>query len=233
MSPNRTSPSTAEEAPLAEKQVVSSREKILDVGEARFARRGFAGVGLREVAEAAELSKSTLFHHFTSKAALYCCVLHRVLLRLEESLRPALERSGTPLARLEGVLDALIDVLAEHGATSRLLLRAIFEDDDLPEESLPESDALNATLARILSSMEALIRKGVKEGQFRPISAKHTVQTLIGATVYHFASGDFGAQLLGQPLFSAEAVKARREEVKSLVRFGLTMPESAPAGEPS
>ena len=36
----------------------TSREKILDVAEARFAQRGYAGVGLREVAEAAGLGKS-------------------------------------------------------------------------------------------------------------------------------------------------------------------------------
>lgn len=206
----------------------SSRDKILEVAEARFARRGYAGVGMREVAEAVGLSKSTLFHHFASKAALYCCVLDGVLSRLEERLRPALERTGTPLAKLEAVLDAMIDALAEHGATSRLLLRALFEDDDLPEEGLPEADAMNATLVRILGSLEALIQRGVDEGQFRPVSAPHTVQTLIGATVYHFASGDFGAELLGQPLFSAEAVKRRRDEVKSFVRFGLMKPQSAP-----
>ena len=155
-------------------------------------------------------------------------MLDGVLGRLEERLRPALECTGTPLTQLEAVLDALIDALAEHGATSRLLLRALFEDDDLPEQGLPEADAMNATLVRILGSLEALIEQGVSVGQFRPVSAPHTVQTLIGATVYHFASGDFGAELLGQPLFSAEAVKRRRDEVKSFVRFGLVKPQSTP-----
>ncbi len=38
------------------------REKILDAAEDLFARRGFSGVGLSEIAEAVGLGKSTLFH---------------------------------------------------------------------------------------------------------------------------------------------------------------------------
>ena len=48
---------------------ISPRDKILDAAEALFARRGFAGVGLSEIAEAVGLGKSSLFHHFQTKAA--------------------------------------------------------------------------------------------------------------------------------------------------------------------
>ncbi len=199
----------------------SSRDKILDVAEARFAQRGYSGVGLRELAEAAELSKSSLFHHFPSKAALYCSVLDRVLQRLAARLAPAPGPQTTAAARLEILLDALLDVLAEQATTSRLLLRALFEDDDLPEEGLPEADAMNATLTGILAAVRGLIEQGVAEGSFRPVSPAHTLQSLIGITIYHFASGDFGEELLGQPIFSAAAVQERREEVKAFVRHGL------------
>jgi len=62
---NRTS-DTADLQPRArqpratEPQPPSSRDKILDVAEALFARSGFAGVALREVAEDVGLSKSNL-----------------------------------------------------------------------------------------------------------------------------------------------------------------------------
>lgn len=212
----------------------SSRDKILEVAEGRFAQRGYAGVGLREVAEAAGLSKSSLFHHFPSKAALYCCVLDGVLRRLEMRLRPALSGERTPLARLEAGLDELISALAEQATTARLLLRALFEDDDLPDEGLPEADAMNATLTRLIGSLQTVIEAGVANGSFRPVSVPHTLQTLVGITVYHFASGEFGDELLGRPLFSADAVRARRDEVKAFVRFGLVHPDpTAPQEERS
>jgi hypothetical protein len=47
------------------------------------------------------------------------------------------------------------------------------------------------------------------------------LQTLIGATVYHFASGDFGDEMIGRPVFSASEVRRRKDEVKSLLHRGL------------
>ena len=207
----------------------SSRHKILEVAEARFAQRGYAGVGLRELAEAAGLSKSSLFHHFPSEAALYCCMLDGVLRRLEVRLEPALAGDRAPLARLEAGLDELISVLAEQPTTARLLLRTLFEDDDLPDEGLPEADAMNATLIRVIGAIQAVIEAGVVDGSFRPVSVPHTLQTLVGMTVYHFASGEFGDELLGRPIFSAEAVRTRRREVRAFIHFGLVrQPDTAP-----
>ena len=199
----------------------SSREKILEVAEAHFARRGFSGVGLREVAVAAGLGKSSLFHHFESKAQLYFEVLERVLGRIQERLEPALAQPAGPLERLEGWVDALVDALAEHPATARLLLRGLVEEEDFPDEPLPEAQRAERLLAAILQGIHGLLREGIEQGAFRKVSVPHTVQTLIGATVYHFASGEIGESILGRPLLSAEAVRRRKQELRNLLHQGL------------
>jgi TetR/AcrR family transcriptional regulator len=201
--------------------VSPSREKILEVAEAHFARRGFSGVGLREVAVAAGLGKSSLFHHFESKAQLYFEVLERVLGRIQERLQPALAKDGSPQARLENWIDALVDALAEHPATARLLLRGLVEEDDVPEQPLPEAQRAERLLGEILQSIHGLLREGIEQGAFRKLSVPHTVQTLIGATVYHFASGEIGESILGRPLLSAEAVRRRKQELRNLLQRGL------------
>jgi AcrR family transcriptional regulator len=210
----------------------SSRDKILDVAEALFARRGYAGVGMREVAEVAHLGKSSLFHHFRSKATLYLAVLARVLDRIAERVDPVLAARGDALERLDATVDALVDALAEHPTTARLLLRGLFEDDDLPEEAGEEHRGIEEALGAILGGVQSLLREGIEAGALRPVSVPDTVQTLIGATVYHFASGDFGEELLGQPLLSSEAVRRRKIELKALLRLGLTAdPSGSQEGE--
>ncbi len=199
----------------------TSREKILEVAEAHFARRGFSGVGLREVAVAAGLGKSSLFHHFESKAQLYFEVLERVLGRIQERLQPALALPVGPLERLEGWIDALVDALAEHPTTARLLLRGLVEEEDFPDEPLPEAQRAERLLGEILQGIHALLREGIERGAFRKVSVPHTVQTLIGATVYHFASGEVGESIMGRPLLSAEAVRRRKQELRNLLHQGL------------
>lgn len=206
----------------------SSRAKILDVAEARFAQRGYAGVGLREVAEAAGLGKSSLFHHFRGKAALYLAVLDRVLARIDAALSAALDGPGDPVARLDRLVGALVDAMAEHPTAPRLLLRALFEDDDLPEDAGPESEAFETRLASLVARLEALIEGGVAAGAFRDAAPAHVLQTLIGAVVYHFASGEFGEGLVGGPLFSADAVRRRKQEILDFIHHGLVATQPRP-----
>jgi TetR/AcrR family transcriptional regulator len=206
----------------------TSREKILDVAEALFARRGYAGVGLREVAQGVGLGKSSLFHHFRSKAELYLAVLRRVFERIDERIAPALAPGGGHAERLERCVDALIDALAEHPTTARLLLRGLFEEDDLPAQPGEARAAAERALDVLLGRARALLAEGVAAGAFRAASPGHLIQTLIGAVVYHFASGEFGEGVVGAPLFSADAVRRRKREVKDLLRRGLA-PEPSPA----
>lgn len=198
----------------------SARDKILDCAEALFARRGFAGIGLSEVAEASGLAKASLFHHFRSKAQLYAAVTSRILARIDDALTRTLAEGGTPSQRLERWIDLIIDELAEHPAHARLLLRSLFEDDEVSGE-LPEEQEADARLRRIIAAGGRLLREGMAAGEFRAASVPHTLQTLIGAIVYHFASGEFGDELLGRPVFSAGEVRRRKTELKTLLRYGL------------
>jgi TetR/AcrR family transcriptional repressor of nem operon len=198
----------------------SSRGKILEVAESLFARRGFSGVGLQEVADAAGLGKSSLFHHFRSKSQLYLEALGGVLSRIQERLEPVLAAELGPVEKLDRCVDALIDALAEHPNTARLLLRALFEEDDL-DPGLPEFQDTERTLEKILGSIRRLLQEGVAAGVFRSASVPHTMQTLIGATVYHFASGELGETLIGAELYSAAAVGRHKRELKNLLHSGL------------
>ncbi|MEU0479986.1 helix-turn-helix domain-containing protein [Streptosporangium sp. NPDC006013] len=60
------------------------REQILDAATRAFARAGFAGTGLDDVALEAGISHVILYRHFDSKAALYRAVLERACERLAE-----------------------------------------------------------------------------------------------------------------------------------------------------
>jgi len=209
----------------------NARDKILDQAEGLFARRGFAGIGISEVAEAAGLGKSSLFHHFRSKAELYAAVIGRILARIETILMRSLAAGGTPTERAERWIDVLIDTLGAHPAYARLLLRSLFEDDELGGD-LPEELEANDTLRRIVAAGAVLLKEGMASGEFREASVPHTLQTLIGAVVFHFASGEFGDEMLGRPIFAPDEIRRRKSEVKAIVLRGLAASPSVAPGSP-
>ncbi|MFI0350877.1 TetR/AcrR family transcriptional regulator [Actinomadura sp. 9N407] len=61
------------------------REQILNAATRAFARSGYAGTGLDDVAAEAGISHVILYRHFDSKAALYRTVLERACERLSDA----------------------------------------------------------------------------------------------------------------------------------------------------
>jgi AcrR family transcriptional regulator len=199
-----------------------SRERLLDVAEALFSSRGFGGVGLAEVAERAGLGKASLFHHFPSKAQLYCAVMARMLTTLDNALVCSLAEGGSPTQRLDRWVDTAIDVLADNRAYPRLLVRVLVEDDELPRGLVEGKEAADA-VRRIGNTAVRLLREGTDSGEFRRASAGHTLQSLIGAVVHPLATGRFGEELVGGPLFAPEQLNRRKQAVKALLHSGIVV----------
>ena len=111
---------------LANSPSPGSREKILDVAEVLFARQGFAGISMNDVASPVGLSKSSLFHHFSGKLELYAEVCERVLGRIAARVRPVLEGSSPCAERLDAAVGALMVEWCDHKSLDgvRLELRA-------------------------------------------------------------------------------------------------------------
>ena len=76
-------------------------EQILDVAVEVFARNGFHGASMNDVAEAAGVTKPVLYQHFDSKQDLYMALLDEVGNRLLSAITKATagvastRRSGT------------------------------------------------------------------------------------------------------------------------------------------
>src|SRR5579864_3486492 len=84
---------------------MSSRERILDAAMETFARYGYRRASMDQVAEAADLTRQALYHHFESKEALFRAVVEA----LHDGVLEAAALGG---ARAEQAGCSLPDVLA-------------------------------------------------------------------------------------------------------------------------
>src|SRR5215470_170458 len=113
-------------AHAARREPEPRREQVLRVAETLFARAGYRGVGLREIAAQVGIRAPSLFKHFSGKQALYNAVLANIFARLEEVAGCLVDEAPFVL-RLERFIDGYIDLVSDDPPVVPLLLRALIE----------------------------------------------------------------------------------------------------------
>jgi AcrR family transcriptional regulator len=102
------------------------REQILAAATSAFARTGFAGTSLEDIAAEAGVTRVILYRHFESKADLYRSVLDRAKQRLDAA-------TGAP-EFTDASIDALLAAAADDPAAFRLLFHHAAREPAFKEE---------------------------------------------------------------------------------------------------
>ena len=97
------------------------REQILDVALEVFARTGYHGTSMNDVAEAAGVTKPVLYQHFESKRDLYRALLDEVGTRLLASISKGADGATDGRARTERGFRSYFRWVASDHAAFRLL----------------------------------------------------------------------------------------------------------------
>ena len=101
----------------------AGHQALLAAASAQFADRGFHAVSIREIAAAAGVSLSALYHYYPSKQALLAALLHEGMDDYQARCTEALAEAGhDPARRLAAVVGATVRYRAERSEASLLLM---------------------------------------------------------------------------------------------------------------
>jgi AcrR family transcriptional regulator len=154
--PAQSAPVTRQPLPRPQRQAA-----ILEGAASAFARKGFAGTSMEEVAGASGITKLIVYRHFASKEELYRAVLDRTFQLLAAQLTERTRRSE----RAPG-LRAVLEVGRRYPDGLRLLLVHACREPDF-------ADYAAQIRARIVNVVHA--RSRVHDPLFRRWSAQLTV----------------------------------------------------------
>ena len=129
------SPNLATKQPLPQS---AGEIAILDAAVRLFSIHGYDGVSMRRIAEAAGVSKANIYHHFSSKEALYFAILRHSASELTALIENLAEGQGSFSARLQGFAAAHVEHLFAHSARVRLVLREAFSGDEEKSRAVVE-----------------------------------------------------------------------------------------------
>jgi AcrR family transcriptional regulator len=190
----------------------SRREEILDESTRLFAERGYEGTSMGDLADRVGLRKASLFHHFTSKEALYDAMIGRIVTELGDLVILSATTPGSYTERLDHMTTSLVTALGEQPFAARILVREMLEWG-------PFADArFRATMLPVFEAVEQFLLGGQREGVFIERDAKQLVMTMCAIHLLPFALGNVVEAFVGQQPFTAELVEARRTAMLAQMR---------------
>jgi AcrR family transcriptional regulator len=164
------------------------RQQIVEIAAGLFAKRGFDGVSVREIADAAGIMGGSLYHHFASKKEIYLEVHSAALRRAAEVVRAAYENLEDPWERLEAAVAAHL-ALQLHPDSLTLPLMS-----DLPSMS----GEMRVEIVRQRDDFEMIYRRLVAVLPLRPEVDREiyrlSLVSLINAVPVWYRTGRLSAE---------------------------------------
>lgn len=165
--PARRSPPIPEPVP---------REKLLAAASALFVKRGYAATSVREIVEAAGVTKPVLYYHFGSKEGIYHEILRHVTTDFVEKLGVVRSARGTARARIERLCLDMLTLCDEHADFVRFLYSVYFG----PPQGAPESD-LDFFETEFRAALREAVEEGIRSGELRRGEPDEMSLAILGA----------------------------------------------------
>lgn len=202
--------------PIRKRNPDESKRRILDAAESAFARRGFEGARLRDIASEAGVHHALVHHYYGDKRGLFKEVLERALATVSTAGLESLAGKND----LEGSATELVSALYDFLATRRDLLHIIdsaFRDQDGVAHEIT-SLSLGTLAAPLLLHVRGRIVAGQAAGLVRnDLSANELILFGFSLIAYPFVAGPGLMTSLGLPKATDEELAARKHQIAQYI----------------
>jgi AcrR family transcriptional regulator len=154
-------------------QSEATRGKLIGVARELFARKGYAGVSIEEIVQAADVTRGALYHHYDSKRELFGAVHDDVQRELTARIQSAAAAEPDVERHLEAGCMAFLDACLDADVQRVVLLDA---PSVLGWELWREVD-LRISLGMLRQALET----GMRSGYFERQPVDPLAQVLLGA----------------------------------------------------
>lgn len=130
------------------------RGMILERAAALFARGGYPGTSMNQVAEACGLSKATLYHYYRDKYELLVNIAEGHVSRLQGIVGDALAEESTPQGQMRALVRRLVEEYAGAQNEHRVLTEDVkFLEPADRERILDKEREVVAAFARVVAAL--------------------------------------------------------------------------------
>lgn len=149
-----------------ERERTARREAILDAAQQLIAEQGYHGMRMDGVADAAELSKGTLYLYFENKDALCAAVATRLLDVLLPFIEEALEEASDGLDAVQRLLLKYYEFTEENPHHFRFAMEWLSAGERM-DDSSEAFQIYRGRVGHILSLVVRSVQRGQADGSIR------------------------------------------------------------------
>jgi TetR/AcrR family transcriptional regulator len=175
---------------MVSNEPLRSNDRILKKALELFSEKGYDATSVREICEAAGITKPTLYHFYGSKEGVYRAIVEGALDRFQSNVIAAVRSEGSLRDRLVRMAQAYIEGTLREPDLARFVMALIHNSP----RSAPVTD-LVGFYRGILDALEAALDGGVAGGELRPGRTDVRLLVLMGA----LGEAMHGYLLVGQP----------------------------------
>ena len=165
----------------------NTKDALRNAARSLFARHGYEGVSMRDIAGAVGVQQSAIYNHFSSKQHLLVDLMVAHMTRVLDDMRGAIAKAKTPAEKLEAF--ARFHVM-DHIDYPEDVFLAFMELRSLEAEGktsvLPLRDAYEAEIRGILEEGQA---SGAFDIQDAAVVTRALIAMLTGVTVWFREDG--------------------------------------------
>ncbi len=191
-------------------RVDDTRERIIDAAQEIFARDGFIGAKMQEIADRVGIQRPSLFYHFKNKEAVFVAAHEQVFARIEPVFRESLVPDGDPFVQLDRVTRTVLAVMAEEPGFARMVARTAVDRHPAAVR------IVRGYLQPLVDVSVDFVRRGQRRGVFRgDIDPFFFTLNSWGAALIYFTARDLLA-----PSAPAAGGKDQERFTRTLLQMG-------------
>jgi len=155
------------ELPRKERERAFRRHEIIEAAMRVFARKGFWGTTVDDIAAEAEFSKGALYFYFKNKEEIFLSIVETALEQESNFLAEVLNEESKSIDKLSKIVQGYFDYVEKNGNLIRIIHSESQKLYALSKERIHKALISNRRIAT--KSIAKILREGIKANEIREI----------------------------------------------------------------
>jgi len=151
------------------------RERLITCATKLFTRKGYTATTVREIVEAAGVTKPVLYYYFRNKEGIYLELIRGAYAKFDALLDSSREQWGSVTERLLRFSDHVFSLFMENIEVARLMYSIYYG----PPQGAPFFD-FDTYHLKFQDAMRRLVKEGIRKGEFCKGNAEDIMWAITG-----------------------------------------------------